>query len=164
MLRALGKGNGDLIETEVSISAFTREISKTLGVFPLDITMGKTSLLAFFVINSPANYIALLERDNIHANWCVSSSLHQFLLCWKSDEVEVVWANKKPFIATSDSMEANYYDKEFGPIKFKRKKKNWPPREIYMELRDTGDIQDQAVKLLKTTIIVPFRPIKGLII
>ena len=77
MLRALGISNGDLIETEVSISTFTREISKTLGVFPLDITMGKTSLLAFFVINSPANYIALLERDNIHANWCVSSSLHQ---------------------------------------------------------------------------------------
>ena len=35
MLRALGRGIGDLIETEVSISAFTREISKTLGVLPI---------------------------------------------------------------------------------------------------------------------------------
>ena len=53
MLRALGRGIGNLIETEVSVSAFTREISKTLGVLPIDITMGsKTSLSGFFVIHS----------------------------------------------------------------------------------------------------------------
>ena len=91
-------------------------------------------------------------------------SLHQFLLFWKGDAVEMVWANKQPFIATSNSVEANYYDQEFGPIKFKGKKNNETPREIYMESRDTGDIQDQAAKLLKTTAIVPFRPINGLII
>ena len=94
----------------------------------------------------------------------MSSSLHQFLLFWKSDEVEVVWVDKQPFITTSDSLEASYYDQKFGPIKFKGKKKNGTPREIYMESRDTGNIQDQAAKLLKTTIIVPFKPIKGLII
>ena len=33
-----------------------------------------------------------------------------------------------------------------------------------MESRDTSDIQDQAAKLLKTTAIVPFKPIKGLVI
>ena len=82
----------------------------------------------------------LLGRDWIHANWCVSSSLHQFLLFWKGDEVKVVWE------------------------KFKGKKKNGTPREIYMELRDTSKIQDQAFKLLKTTSIMPFRLIKGLII
>ena len=64
MLRALGKGIGDLIKTKVSISSFTREISKTLGVLPIDINVGsKTSLLTFFVINSTANYNALLRRD-----------------------------------------------------------------------------------------------------
>ena len=123
------------------VSTFTGEISKTLGIFPIDITMGsKTSLSAFFVINSTANYNALLGRDWIHANWCVSFSIHQFLPFWKGDEVEVVWANKQPFIATSDSIEASYCDQEFSPIKFKGKKKNETLREIYMELRDTGDI------------------------
>ena len=64
MLRALGKSIGDLIETEVYVSVFTREISKTLGLLPIDITMGsKTSLSSFFVINSIANYNALLRRD-----------------------------------------------------------------------------------------------------
>ena len=51
MLKALGRGIGDLIETEVFVSTFTREISKTLSVLP-NITLGsKTSLSAFFVIN-----------------------------------------------------------------------------------------------------------------
>ena len=81
MLRVLGRGIGDLIETKVFVSTFIREISKTLGVLPIDITVGcKTSLLAFFVINYTANYNALLGRDWIHANWCVSSSFHKFLL------------------------------------------------------------------------------------
>ena len=61
-------------------------------------------------------------------------------------------------------MEPSYYDQEFGTIKFKGKKKNETPREIYMESRNTDGIQDQAAKLLMTTIIVPFRPIKWLII
>ena len=82
----------------------------------------KISLSTFFVINSTANYNALLGRDWIHANWCVSSSFHQFLLFLKRDEVEVVWVDKQPFIGTLDSVEASYYDQEFGPIKFKGKK------------------------------------------
>ena len=40
MLRALGRGTGEPSETEVSILAFTRKISKTLGVLPMDITVG----------------------------------------------------------------------------------------------------------------------------
>ena len=69
MLRALGKVIGDLIETKVSVSAFTREISKTLGVLPVDITVGsKTSLSDFFVINPIGNFNPLLGRDCIHAN------------------------------------------------------------------------------------------------
>ena len=94
----------------------------------------------------------------------MSSFFHQLLLFWEGDEVEVTWVDKQPFIATSDYVEVSYYDQEFGPIKFKGKKKNGTLREIYMELRDTSDIQDQATKLLKTTIILPFRPIKGSII
>ena len=69
VLRALGRNIRDLIETKVSVSTFTREISKTLGLLPIDITVGsKTSLSAFFVINCTNNYNALLGRDWIHAN------------------------------------------------------------------------------------------------
>ena len=59
----------------------------------------------------------------------MSSSLHQFFFFfWKGDEVEVVWVDKQPFI---DSIEASYYDQEFGPIKFKDKQKDGAPRNIY---------------------------------
>ena len=131
MLRTLGRGIGDLIETKVYVSAFTREVSKTLGVLPNDIIVGgNSSLSTFFVINYTGNYNALLGINWIHANWCVSSSLHQFLLFWKGGEVEVVWVDKQPFIATSDFVEASYYDKEFGLKKFKSKNKDEAPRKI----------------------------------
>ena len=59
------------------MSAFTKEVSKTLGILPIDITIGsKTSLSAIFVIDFTANYNILLRRDWMHANWCVSSPLH----------------------------------------------------------------------------------------
>ena len=73
------------------MSAFIREIPKTLGVLPIDIAVGsKTSLLPFFVINSISNYNVLIGRNLIHANWCVLSSFHQFFLFWKGNEVVIV--------------------------------------------------------------------------
>ena len=63
------------------MSAFTGEVSITLRILPINITIGsKIALSAFFVIDSTTNYNILLGRDWIHANWCVSSSLHQVLL------------------------------------------------------------------------------------
>ena len=48
----------------MSLSSFIGENSKTIGVLPIDIIVGsKTSLAASFVINSIANYNALLGRD-----------------------------------------------------------------------------------------------------
>ena len=50
MLKALGMRINDLIEIEVVVSAFTREVLKTLGILPIDITIGnKTALYAFFM-------------------------------------------------------------------------------------------------------------------
>ena len=56
MLRAMGRSINDLIETEVVVSAFTEEVSKTLGILPINITIGsKTALSAFFTIDSTTN-------------------------------------------------------------------------------------------------------------
>ena len=59
------------------------------------------------MLDSTANYNILLRRDWIHANWCVLSSLHQFLLFWKGNEVEVVREDKQPFMVAIGSVEAN---------------------------------------------------------
>ena len=64
MLRALGMIINDLIETEVVVSTFIREVSKTLGILPIDITISsKTTLSTFFVIDSTTNYNILLGSD-----------------------------------------------------------------------------------------------------
>ena len=77
MLRALGRSINDLKEIGVVVFAFTGEVSKTLGILPINISIDhKTALSAFFVIDSITNYNIFLGRDWIHANWCVSSSLH----------------------------------------------------------------------------------------
>ena len=126
MLRVLERNISDLIETEVTVSAFIGEVSKTLEILPIDITIGcKTTLPAFFVIDSTTNCDILLGRDWIHANWCVSSSLHH----WKGNEVEVVLEDKQLFIAATGSVEARYYDKELDLIKFTGRRKDGVPRK-----------------------------------
>ena len=73
----LGRTEEDLIPTDVTMSAFTGEVTKVLGVLPMEITVGsKTSLTAFFIVNSSASYNVLLGRDWIYANGCVPSSLY----------------------------------------------------------------------------------------
>ena len=75
ILRALGMSISDLIEKEVAMFAFIGELSKTLGILPIDMTIGnKTALLAFLEIDSMENYNILLGRDWIHAICCVPPS------------------------------------------------------------------------------------------
>jgi hypothetical protein len=45
----------------------------------------------------------LLVRDWIDANECVPSTLHQCIIQWISDEVEVVQANKEVCVAVAES-------------------------------------------------------------
>ena len=57
----LGRSINDLIETEVVVSSFTEEVSKTLGILPINISIGsKAALFTFFVIDSTTNYNILL--------------------------------------------------------------------------------------------------------
>ena len=66
-------------------------------------------------------------------------------------------ADKKPFMAATGSMEARYYDHEFGPIKFTRKRKDGVPRKAYIDSKGFVEIQKEATKLLKVITIVPYR-------
>ncbi|XP_073271496.1 uncharacterized protein [Primulina huaijiensis] len=80
ILQKLGKNVEDLIHTEVSVAAFTGESTKTLRVLPENVTVGsRSSLSAFFMVNSSASFHALLGRNYIHTNYCVTSSMHQSL-------------------------------------------------------------------------------------
>ena len=62
------------------------------------------------------------------------------------------------------SMEATYYDQEFGPIKFTSRRKDEVPRKAYMDSKGFVEIQKEAAKLLKVTTIVLYKPMSGSII
>ena len=78
--------------------------------------------------------------------------------------MEVMRADKQPFMVATGSVEARYYDKEFGPIKFTWRRKDGVLRKAYMDSKGSMEIQGETSKLLKVTTIVPYRPISDPII
>ncbi|XP_059627256.1 uncharacterized protein LOC132270060 [Cornus florida] len=77
VMRMLGKSPEDIIPTDVSISGFRGGIVKMQGILPLELTVGdRTSIIAFFVIESIVAYNLLLGRKWIQPNFCIPSSLH----------------------------------------------------------------------------------------
>jgi len=60
----LGKGPGDLIETDMILNGFGGNASKTRGAINVELTIGsKTLLSTFFVIDGNDSYNLLLGHD-----------------------------------------------------------------------------------------------------
>jgi hypothetical protein len=94
VLCQLGRSTGDLIKTNVTLSDFNGQTSKAQGVLSVDLTVGsKTVPTSFFIVNSKSTYTVLLGRDWIHANYCILSTMHQCLIQWDGDKIEVVHAD-----------------------------------------------------------------------
>jgi hypothetical protein len=74
------------------------------GVVSMELTVGSKLLaITFFVVKVQGNYSVILGRDWIHANHCIPSTLHQFLIQWIDDEVEVMHADASAYIALADA-------------------------------------------------------------
>ncbi|CAN1221842.1 hypothetical protein LINGRAPRIM_LOCUS413 [Linum grandiflorum] len=81
MLRKLGKNIGDLIPIDVFVTSFNGGSTLARGILPAMVGVGsQETMSAFFVVDGAMSYNALLGRDWIHANKCVTSSLHQCLM------------------------------------------------------------------------------------
>jgi hypothetical protein len=94
VLRRLGDSTEDLIKTNVTLSDFNGQASEAQGVLNMDLTVrSKTDPTSFFIVSSKSTYTVLLGRDWIHTNCYIPSTLHQCLIQWDSDEVEVVHAD-----------------------------------------------------------------------
>jgi hypothetical protein len=63
----------------------------------------KTVPRAFFVVDIKGCYNMLLGRDWIHANESAPSALHQCVIQWIGEEVEVVQADKEVCIPVAES-------------------------------------------------------------
>jgi hypothetical protein len=78
--------------------------------YHLIITVGSKLLTtAFFIIKVHGNYSVILGHDWIHANHCVPSTLHQFLIRWIDNEIKVVHTDALAYIALANAM-ANWQD------------------------------------------------------
>jgi hypothetical protein len=94
VLLQLGCSTEDLIKTNVTLSDFNGQASEAQGVLNIDLTVGsKTIPTSFFIVSSKITHTVLLGRDWIHANCCIPSTMHQCLIQWDGDEVEVVHAD-----------------------------------------------------------------------
>jgi hypothetical protein len=94
VLHWLGHSAEDLIKTNVTLSNFNGHVSEVQGILNVDLTVGnKTVLTSFFIVSCKSTYTILLGRDWIHANYCIPSTMHQCLIQWDGDKVEVVHAD-----------------------------------------------------------------------
>jgi hypothetical protein len=82
LFKKLGGSDDELIKTNMTISGVGGgEPMGAEGVISMELTVGrKTLATTFFVAETQGNFSLILGRDWIHANKCVPSTLHQFLI------------------------------------------------------------------------------------
>ncbi|KAM2657849.1 hypothetical protein EV1_013170 [Malus domestica] len=68
----------DIIPTDLTVSSFSRAITRSHGILPLEVDLGsKQIMLTFIVVDNTSTYGALLGRDWIHQSLYVPSTLQQ---------------------------------------------------------------------------------------
>ena len=78
--------------------------------------------------------------------------------------MELVQADKQPFMEATGFVEARYYEQEFSLIKFTSRRKDEVPRKAFLDSKGFVKIQKEVTKLLKVSTIVPYKLKGGLII
>jgi hypothetical protein len=105
LFKKLSHIEGDLKRTNLSLSGFACDPTEAKGIICKEVMVGsKTVPMAFFVVDMKGRYNMLLTQDWIHNNECVMSTLHQCLIQWIGDEVDVVQADEEVCVAVAESM------------------------------------------------------------
>jgi hypothetical protein len=103
LFKKLNHIEGDLKCTHLSLSGFVGDPTEAKGIICMELMVGsKTMPTAFFMVDIKGCYIVLLGRDWIHANECVPSTLHQCVIQWIGDKVEVVPADEDVCITMTE--------------------------------------------------------------
>jgi len=102
--RKLGKGNQDLTKTDMMLKDFEGNVSPLKEAICVELTIdSQTLLMTFFVISGKGAYNLLLGRDWIHANCCIPSTMHQCVVQWVGDKIEIVPGDSSYVIASAES-------------------------------------------------------------
>jgi hypothetical protein len=92
------------MKTNLTLNRMGGNPMEAKGVISMELTVGSKSLTtAFFVIEVQGNYSVILGRDWIHANRCILFTLHQLLIQWINDDIEVVRVDASAYIALADA-------------------------------------------------------------
>ena len=112
LYKKLSGTNEELIKTNMTISGVGGGAPiPSRGVANMELTIGsKTLATAFFIADVQGSYNVILRHDWIHANRCVPSSLHQFLIQWVGDDVEVVHSDSLADVAMADAPSLKGHD------------------------------------------------------
>ncbi|KAM1040747.1 hypothetical protein ACFX2C_030005 [Malus domestica] len=120
-MNRLCRSEEDLIPTVLTISSFSKDITRTYGILPLEVDLrSKQIMLAFFVVDNRSTYKALLGKDWIHQSLSMSATLHQQVAVYHESKVEeqgfweIVEAETWPFLPTTNLVEANFYKTSIG--------------------------------------------------
>jgi hypothetical protein len=106
LFKKLGGSNDELMKTNMTISSVGGgEPMGAKCVISMEFTVGSKMLATtFFVVETKGNFKLILSRVWIHANKCMPSTLHQFLIQWVGDEIEIVHGDTSSSVAVADSL------------------------------------------------------------
>jgi hypothetical protein len=108
--KKLGKTDAKLIKTNMMITDIGGDGPiGPKGVASMELTVESKMTPTTFFIAEVSNYNTILGHDGIHANHCVPSTLHQFLIQWVGEKVEIVHADVLACVATVDSLSWTHY-------------------------------------------------------
>jgi hypothetical protein len=112
LYKKFGGTDEERIKTNMTVSGVSGgDPIGAKGVASMELTVGsKTLATTFFVSEVQGNFSLILGREWIHANQCVPSTLHQFLIQWIGNEIEVVHGDTSSYIATADSNTLGVHD------------------------------------------------------
>jgi hypothetical protein len=95
LYKKLGGIDEELVKTNMTITRVGGGAPIPVrGIANMELTIeSKTLATAFFVVDVQSSYSLILGHDWIHANCCIPSSMHQFLIQWVDDAVEIVYSD-----------------------------------------------------------------------
>jgi hypothetical protein len=106
VFKKLGHSEADHMKTNITLSGFLGEASNAKEIVAKEPMVGSKSMsTSFFIMDVKGKYNVLLGRDWIHTNGCVPSMLHQCVVQWVGDEVEVVEADNLMCVAIAEAQE-----------------------------------------------------------
>jgi hypothetical protein len=104
IFKKLERKDDELEKTNLTLNDVGGNPMEARGVVSMELTIGSKSLAtAFFVVEVQGNYSVILGCNWIHTNDCIPCTLHQFLIQWVDDEVEVVHTDELAYITLADA-------------------------------------------------------------